>query len=196
MTEDEYNIGGILTEHLTTEKVVVPNHVLEEMNPLKRFLGRRTMRLRYLPILRQLDIRRRFKTKTELSGEDERKLYNAQIRFMRDQATRADMELLQKDADRWNDDEILAATYAAIIVKPKMSERQVRAFLRSLDPLDMAEWTTRTKKFLNMNEDDMRRIKNLSAPRRSPSSTNSSEKIKVASGSIGHGKSQPSINTK
>jgi hypothetical protein len=188
-------ITGILQEHLVTEKVEVPNHLLEAKGWLARTLGRRTMRFRYLPVLKQLSIQKRFRAKMEVSGDMEVKLLNAQIRVNRDQATPADIKLLQEDSNRWNDGEISAALYHAVIVKPRMSERQVSAFLESLDPVDMDVWTVRTSKFLNLTEEDQKKIKNLSGPRRSPTSPTSSMNTGAVSEKSGRGREPRSTNT-
>jgi len=192
---DEYDIPGLLAEHTRTKDVEVPNHLLDGKGRFARWRGRRTMRLRYLPMLKQLSIRKRFKAKTEVSGEMELKLHGAQIRLLRDQATAADLKLLQEDSDRWNDGEITAALYAEVIVKPKMSERQVRAFLESLDPVDMETWMERTCDFLNLTKEAQEKIKNLSGPRRSPISSISSVNTGAVSEKIGHGRRPRSTNT-
>jgi hypothetical protein len=194
MPDEDYNIEGLLREHLVTERVVVPSHVLEAKGRLSRWLGRRTMRFRYLPMLKQLSIQKRFRAKTEVSGEMELALHNAQVRFMRDQATPADIKLLQEDAQRWRDPDMMAALYAAVIVKPRMSERAVKAFLMSLDTVDMGVWMARTSKFLNLTEEDQKKIKNLSGPRRSPTSTPTSENTGAASEKSGRGRGPRSTN--
>ncbi len=195
MKDDDYGIRGILREHLVTERVEVPNHLLEARGRLARWLGRRTMRLRYLPMLKQLEIRKRFKAKTEVDPETELKLYGAQLRLVRDQATAEDLVLLQEDSDRWNDSAMTAALYAAVIVKPRMSERQVRTFLEGLDFVDMGVWMERTRKFLHLTKADQVKIKNLSGLPRSPTSTTTSENTGDASGKIGRGRRPRSTNS-
>jgi hypothetical protein len=195
MSDEEYDIPGLMREHLVTERVEVPNHLLESKGWLTRWLGRRTMRLRYLPVLKQLTIRKRFKAKTELTGDEELKLTGAQLRLIRDQATPEDLKVLQADSDRWNDPEIVAALYAVVIVKPRMTERQARGFIESLDPVDMLEWTMRTAKFLNLSKEDQEQIKNSSGPRRSPISHISSMSTGAALEKNGHGRRPRSTNT-
>jgi hypothetical protein len=188
----QYEFTSIIREHLVTEPVEVPNHRLDERGWLARRLGRRVFRFRYLPMLVQTKIRQRFKAKGEVSGEEELALYNAQLRLTRSKATPEDIKLLQKDADRWNDSETLAATYAAVIVKPKMSEREVREFLETLDYKDMGVWLERTAKYLHVTEEDQRTLKNLSGPRTSSTSTTISKATVESSGTNGRGRRQRS----